>query len=349
MTHPTSRTGREALASLVLALSLVACDDGAATDAGTPADAGGSTDAGGLDAGTPPPDAGPGDHDAGAPTDGGGVRDPLVGIGPVEMVQGGFMFLEGPRWREADGVLLFTDIPASTIRRLMPPSTFDVFRNPSGMANGLATLPDGRLLAAEHENRRVSVTANDGTVTDFAARDAMGRRFNSPNDVAVRSDGNVYFTDPPYGLTGTREIPFNGVFRVDPSGTVSVVWMSSSMAQRPNGIVISPDEATLYVDDTNDAVVRAFDIASDGSVSGERMFATGVTNADGMAIDTAGNLFVSTANGVIVFDYLGSRWGRIAVPQQPANCGFGDADHRTLYITAQTGLYRVRMRIPGMI
>lgn len=336
---------------MLVALLALGCDNGDPdTDAGDgDRDAGARSDAGDGDGDAGPPTDG-GGTDAGSPVDAGPPVDPLDGMGSVEPVQGGFMFLEGPRWREADGVLLFTDIPASTIYRLTPPSTVDSFRAPSGAANGLASLPDGRLLAAEHENRRVSVTDGGGTVTDFAATDAMGRAFNSPNDVAVRSDGNVYFTDPPYGLAGrTREIPFNGVFRVDPTGVVDVVWMSSMMSQRPNGIGLSPDERVLYVADTADALVRRFDVAVDGSTSGEATFVTGTPNADGMAVDTAGNLFVTTANGVMVFAPDGSSWGTIDVPEQPANCGFGDADHRTLYITARTTLYRVRLTIPGTI
>ncbi len=336
--------------ALALCLPLAACDGDGGDDAGR-ADGGDDRDAGppGIDAAVLTDggerDAGQdaGSGDAGLPV------DPLEGIGAVEEVQGGFMFLEGPRWREADGVLLFTDIPARTIYRLTPPSSIDTFRANSDGANGLATLPDGRLLAPEQFGRRVSVTDSAGAVTDFAARDAMGRRFSSPNDAAVRSDGTVYFTDPPYGLMGQpQETPFHGLYRVAPGGSVTAEWMSSRMSQRPNGVVLSPDASVLYLADTADGVVRRFDVASDGSLSGEDMFATGTPGADGMAMDTAGNLYVTTSSGVMVFAPDGVRWGTINVPMQPANCGFGDADHRTLYITARSSLYRVRMMIPGV-
>ncbi|MFK7987630.1 MAG: SMP-30/gluconolactonase/LRE family protein [Sandaracinaceae bacterium] len=329
------------------------CDETTPLDGGPdPVDAGGR-DAGGRDAGV---DAGEGDGgtdagplDAGSPdaaVDAGPPTDPLDGIGTVEQVATDFAFLEGPHWREADGVLLFTDIPRSTIHRLAPPNTVDVFRMPSDAANGLATLPDGRLLAAEHGARRVSVTGSDGTVSAYAAT-FMDDRFNSPNDIAVRSDGTIYFTDPPYGLGGApRELDFNGVFRVSPAETVSVEWMGAT-SSRPNGVSLSPDETVLYVADTAGGEVRAFDVASDGSTSGERVFATDTPGADGMAVDVAGNLFVTTSAGVRVYAPDGALWGTIDIPEAPANCAFGDTDHRTLYVTARTSLYRVRLTIEG--
>ncbi|HJL16974.1 MAG TPA: SMP-30/gluconolactonase/LRE family protein [Sandaracinaceae bacterium LLY-WYZ-13_1] len=337
--------GRAGRLALCLLLGL-GCDGGGDADAGldgsVPAADGGRDDAGGRDAARPQ-DARATDATLG---DAGALPDPLDGAGAVALVRDGFTFLEGPHWRAADGVLLFTDIPESTIHRLAPPDAIDVFRMPSGEANGLATLPDGRLLAAEHANRRVSVTAADGTVSGLATT-FEGGRLNSPNDLAVRSDGTVYFTDPPYGLGGTPpDLDFHGVFRVDPAGALHDEWRGSS-AQRPNGIGLSPDERVLYVADTADGLVRAFDVAADGSTSGERPFATGTPNADGMAVDRDGNLFVTTADGVAVLAPDGSRWGTITVPEVPANCAFGDADRRTLYVTARTGLYAVRLPIPG--
>lgn len=315
---------------LALSLSLLGCGDDAAAE---------DPDLGESDQGAP---------DLGEP-DLGGPTDPLEGIGEVETVQGGFQFIEGPLWRPADGVLLFSDLNANTIFELTPPSTIEPFRMPSANANGLASLPDGRLLSAEHDGRRVSVEDAEGNVTDFAATDAMGRAFNSPNDIAVRSDGTVYFSDPPYGLAGReREIPFNGVFRVAPDGAVSVVWESTMLTQRPNGVSLSPDETVLYVADTVDARVRRFDVAADGTTSGEADFVLGTPGADGMAVDSAGNVFVTTTSGIRVYAPDGTLWGTIDVPERPANCAFGDEDLQTLYITAQTTLYRVRMVVPGI-
>lgn len=305
---------------------------------------GGDADVGGddwiclcaLDAG---PDAEPGFD---APPGGG---DPLTGIAQVELVMGGFQFLEGPTWRAADGVLLFSDIPANAIYRLTPPSTIDTFRADSGNANGLASDTDGLLLAAEHGNRRVSRTAAGGQVTSVADT-YQGKRLNSPNDIAVRSDGTLYFTDPPYGIApADQELTFNGLFRVEPNGTLIAEW-EGPLSSRPNGVTLSPDEATLYAADTT-GVVRAYDVAGDGSLSGERTFAPSTPGADGMAIDRDGNLFVTTSAGIRVFAPDGTEWGTISVPEVPANCTFGDPDGRTLYITARQGLYRVRVAIPG--
>lgn len=272
--------------------------------------------------------------------------DPLTGIGTVTPVATSFMFTEGPVWRAADGVLLFSDIPANTIYRLTPPDTIDTFRADSGNSNGLAEDTAGLLLAAEHGNRRVSRTLANGTVVEVAAR-YQGMRLNSPNDIAVRSDGTIYFTDPPYGInSGDRELDFNGVFRVNLGGVLTAEWEGSTTS-RPNGIALSPDESTLYVADTV-GPVRAYDVATDGTLSGERTFSDQVSTGDGICIDVAGNVFVTSSTGVRAFAPDGTDWGTITVPQAPANCAFGGVDARTLYITARSGLYRVSMTIPGL-
>jgi len=277
------------------------------------------------------------------------VIDPLAGIGSVELVDDGYQFVEGPQWIDALGTLLFSDIPADTIYALTEPDPIRVFRMPSGNSNGLAIATDGALLAAEHGNRRVSITQD--VAPDPLAETYQGHRLNSPNDVIARSDGTVYFTDPPYGLASDsdRELDFIGVFRVhaESGGEPVAEWMGPLTA-RPNGIGLSPDESILYVDDTDAGILRAWDVAADGSLSGERTLSSDVPGADGLAIDTAGNLFVSANDGVRVVAPDGTPWGTITVPEQPANCAFGDADHRTLYITARTGLYRVRLAVAGL-
>jgi gluconolactonase len=305
----------------LLALSLIGCgDDGGAG-----------------------PDAAPG-VDAAPGIDADPEINPLDGIGPVTLVQGGFDFVEGPQWVAADGVLLFSDIPANTIYQLEEPDTITVFRTPSGNSNGLALDPDGALLAAEHGNRRVS--RDEVTVVD--AYDGM--RLNSPNDVVASSAGMIYFTDPPYGIADAdRELPFMGVFRVPLAGGVAFAEWEGPLSARPNGIALSPDERTLYVADTADGMLRAWDVeVSGGSLSGERVVTAAVPGADGMAVDGVGNLFVTTSTGVRVFAPDGSMWGEIDVPEQPANCAFGGADRRTLYITARTSLYRVELAAPGL-
>ena len=305
----------------LLALSLIGCgDDGGGT---------GPDAAGGVDA-EPGIDADP-------------TVNPLDDIGAVTLVGGGMQFIEGPQWVAGDGLLLFSDIPADTIYQLAPPSTITEFRMPSGNSNGLALDPDGALLAAEHGGRRIS--RDTVTVVD----DYQGMRLNSPNDVVARSDGTLYFTDPPYGISDAdRELPFMGVFRVPDGATAPVAEWEGPLAARPNGIALSPDESILYVADTADGMLRAWDVATDGSLSNQRVVTADVPGADGMAVDDVGNLFVTTSAGVRVFAPDGTLWGTITVPEQPANCAFGGADRRTLYMTARTSLYRVELAAPGL-
>jgi len=278
-----------------------------------------------------------------------GAFDPLEGIGMVELVADGFVFTEGPTWRSAEQRLLFSDIPANTIYQLTPPDDVVVFRADSGEANGLDSDIDGLLLAAEHANRRVSRTLANGTVVTVAS-EYLGDPLNSPNDIAVRSDGTIYFTDPPYGINPATQqvLEFNGVFRVAPNGDLSAEW-EGAKSTRPNGLVLSPDESVLYVADST-AGVMVFDVNADGSLSNERAFIETLPIADGMAIDAAGNLFVTTSTGVQVFDRAGEPWGTIVVPdgRAPANCAFGGEDARTLYITARQALYEVRLMRPGL-
>ena len=287
----------------------------------------------------------------GAGGDGGTVArfDPLEGIGTVELVADGFEFTEGPTWRTAEQTLLFSDIPGNTIFELTPPDSIEVFRPSSGNANGLDSDVDGLLLAAEHGNRRVSRTLSDGTIVDVAS-EYLGDPLNSPNDIAVRSDGTIYFTDPPYGIDPDTEqvLEFNGVFRVDPAGELTTEW-EGAKSTRPNGLVLSPDERVLYVADTVTGIVMVFDVDPDGSLSGQRTLVD-VLIPDGMAVDTGGNLFVAALGGVAVYDPEGNPWGTIQIPgsRLPANCAFGGDDARTLYITAQDALYEVSLVHPGL-
>jgi len=275
--------------------------------------------------------------------------DPLQGIGTVELVADGYVFTEGPTWRSAEQRLVFSDIPANTIYQLTPPDEVTVLRADSGLSNGLDSDIDELLLAAEHGNRRVSRTLANGTVVTVAS-EYLGEPLNSPNDLAVRSDGTIYFTDPPYGINPATEqvLEFNGVFRVAPNGDLTAEW-EGAKSTRPNGLVLSPDESVLYVADTT-AGVMVFDVNPDGSLTNERAFIEAVPNADGMAMDTGGNLFVTTSTGVQVFDPEGELWGTIEVPdgRVPANCAFGGADARTLYITARQAVYRVLLANPGL-
>lgn len=259
--------------------------------------------------------------------------------GPVEMVGEGFKFTEGPVYLPGDG-FVFSDIPADAIYR---PGK-QAYRAPSGNSNGLALDLEGRLLACEHGNRRVTRTEKDGSITVLA--DAyLGRKLNSPNDLVVRSDGAVFFTDPPYGVKdGDRELDFCGVYVIQPDGALDLL---SVYFNRPNGIGLSPDEKTLYVADSGDKFLQAFDVAEDGRLSNSRLFCR--ADPDGMAVDVEGRVWVTDGPGVSVFAPDGALVQRIAVPQPPANCTFGGEDRRTLFITARTGVYQVLTTTQGLL
>ncbi|MFN2427745.1 MAG: SMP-30/gluconolactonase/LRE family protein, partial [Candidatus Binatia bacterium] len=273
-----------------------------------------------------------------------------------------FEFTEGPRWRPDDGVLLFTDINLETIYQLTPPGTVAEFRTGSNAANGLANDINGDLLACEHATRRVSRTDSMSAITTVTG-DFSGDQYHSPNDLAVRSDGTIYFTDPQYGMGDhgqPAELGFNGLFRVAPGGAVTAEWMGG-LGAGPNGLVLSPDEDVLYMSDTSTGQVLAWDVNPDGSLTGESTFASGLTTPDGMCMDSLGNLFVSqwgasaAAGSIEVYDADGQAWGSIPVGHSPTNCGFGAADARTLYITAHEGfmsnqaaLYALDVPLPGL-
>ncbi len=266
----------------------------------------------------------------------------------MQELASGFKFTEGPVWHPA-GYLLFSDIPASIIYRWEPGKPAIPWRNPSGNSNGLTFDRQGRLIACEHGNRRVSRTQVDGSVVAVATH-YQGKRLNSPNDVVVRSDGSIFFTDPPYGIKPEqKELPFHGVYRIAPDGSLHLLVDDFD---RPNGLAFSPDEKTLYVDDTTRRQIRAFDVAPDGSLSNGRIFAQMVSEMqggpDGMKIDVQGNIYCTGPGGIWVYRPSGELVGIIAGPQLPANLAFGGPDRKTLYITARTSLYMLRTRVAGM-
>lgn len=275
------------------------------------------------------------------------IKDPAAA---VEKLAGGFRFTEGPVW-DARGFLLFSDIPADTLFRWTPGGKAEVFRQPSGHANGNTLDRQGRLVTCEHD-RRVSRTENDGIVVTLADR-FEGKRLNSPNDLVVKSDGSIYFTDPPYGLPNQqegKELDFNGVFRISPRG--EVVLLVRDFA-RPNGLTFSPDEKKLYVNDSQKGHIRVFDVQADGLLSGDRVFAElkapgkkGVP--DGMKVDRTGNVYCTGPEGVWIFAPTGALLGKIIPPEVPANIAWGGSDYKTLYLTAQKGLYQVRLKVAGV-
>lgn len=274
-------------------------------------------------------------------------------------LQGGFSFLEGPVWIAAAGHLLVSDLGAatgtqqvqpSTIRRLAPPAPATTFVAAAG-SNGLALSPDGQqIIAATHDNRGVSAfRLSDGARTVIAA-DYQGRAFNSPNDVAVRADGVVYFTDPDF-QRGRRPDAMRGrtgVFRVA-GGQVTLV---DDTLREPNGIALSPDGRTLYVGAFSENRIYAYAVRADGS-TGERRVLASIAGPDGVTVDCAGNLYwVSHTEGrVHVFSPAGGELGTISAGRQATNAAFGGPDRRTLYITSGStgdyGLYSIPLAVPG--
>jgi gluconolactonase len=278
----------------------------------------------------------------------------IVASGDPEKIAGGFVFTEGPVWHP-EGFLLFSDIPAAKIYKWLPDGTLSVWRDNSGNSNGLTFDREGGLVACEHGNRRVSRTLADGKVVAIAEL-YNGKRLNRPNDVVVKSDGTVYFSDPPYGKnpgepTNPADIeqPCNGVYRVRTNGVLELV---ADDFERPNGLAFSPDESILYIDDSARRHVRAFDVLPDGTLANSRIVADldhpQPGSPDGMKIDVQGNLYVAGATGVWVFTPEGEHLGVIVTPERPANLAWGDADRQTLYVTARTSLFRFRTHIPGI-
>ncbi|MEJ7602183.1 MAG: SMP-30/gluconolactonase/LRE family protein [Kofleriaceae bacterium] len=278
-----------------------------------------------------------------AAPDTGPAVSPLDGIGAVELVDGGYMFTEGPAWR--GDLLFFTDIPANTIFQYTPGGAAPtIARVPSNNANGLAFDAGDQMFAAEHGSRTVT-RMTGGNLTTIAS-ELDGKQLNSPNDVVVADDGTVYFTDPPFGIDeADRELDFMGVFRI--SGTTLTAEHRGALTERPNGIGLSPDGTRLYVADSADGKLYRFPITG-GALGPREVHAQTAGGADGLAIDEAGNIFVATVSGIEVFAPDGTRWGLVAVPERPSNCAFGDADHKRLYITAQTSVYRVAIAHPGL-
>ncbi len=215
----------------------------------------------------------------------------------------------------------------------------------------------GRLIACEC-TRRVSRTEKDGTIAALADR-YEGKRLNSPNDIVVRSDGSIYFTDPPYGLSpqyqpdnkpGVRELDFQGIYRISPKGELALL---DKLMYRPNGLAFSPDEKLLYVADSERNLIRVFDVRKDGSLANGRLFATLKEEGqrggpDGMKVDVKGNIYCTGPGGVWVFSPDATVVAKIRTPEVAANVAFGGKDYKTLYITAQTGLYKIPVKIKGI-
>jgi len=262
----------------------------------------------------------------------------------VERFLTGYKFTEGPAWTRK-GTLIFSDISGNQLIEVTGDQP-KVFRDPSGYVNGNTIGVDGLLYTAGHGSRNVTRTNADGTVTVIADK-FNGNRFNSPNDLAFRKNGDLYFTDPAYGRgDGKDELGFTGVFRLAKDGKLDCLARDF---KTPNGIVFSPDEKVCYVADTERQEVRAFDVSPDGSFANGRVFTDHMPgNPDGMRVDVKGNLYVAAGPAVVVYDPKGALLGSIPVPEVTTNVGWGDKDAKMLYITAQKSIYRIKCRIKGV-
>jgi alcohol dehydrogenase (cytochrome c) len=261
----------------------------------------------------------------------------------VEKVAGDFGFTEGPVWK--DGALIFSDIPNSKILKLTAPDQTEVYRTATNAANGNSMDTQGRLYTCERDTHRVVRTEKDGSLTVIAS-EWEGKRLNSPNDVVVRKDGQVYFSDPlSAALKDIQQLDFNGVYHVTPQGKISLVTKMT----RPNGVAISPDGRTLYVSDTQERKILAFDLDAEGNSTKERVLISDMDGGpDGLRISASGNLYIA-ARGIAVYTPSGRFIRMIEFPETPANCAFGDADLRTLYVTARTSIYKVRISDEGSL
>lgn len=275
----------------------------------------------------------------------------------------GFGFTEGPLWHP-DGYWLFVDIRASLVYRMTADGQTSVYRDNSGGSNGLTFDLAGNLILCEGDNRQVARRNADGSYTAIATH-VGGQRINRPNDVVGRSDGSLYFTDPNGRLTAEeRELDFSGVHRISLTGAHTIATRDT---EYPNGIAFSPDESVLYVAITRrnegciaekergevceGQFIRAFDVAGDGSLSNNRVFATMFSAEDGvpdgMKVDAEGRVYCTGPGGCWVFDAAGSLLGLIRLPEIPANCAWGGDDRRTMLFTARTSVYSLRMTTPG--
>lgn len=264
---------------------------------------------------------------------------------------GDLVFTEGPTWVAKGGYLVWSDVRGDRMMRWSEAEGVSVYRAPSNNANGNAVDGEGRLVTCEHSGRRVCREEADGTVVTVV--DSYGgKKLNSPNDVVVKSDGSIWFTDPHYGIRDlgpeAKEQPENYVFRVDPSSNEAEVVANGF--EMPNGLAFSPDESVLYVADSGNppAHIRAFDVAGGRRLTNDRVFAEvspGVP--DGFRVDAEGRVFTSAEDGIQVFDEAGRLLGKILCPESPSNCAFGGEDGAVLFITARTSVYRIELATSG--
>ena len=274
---------------------------------------------------------------------------------PVRRICSGFEFTEGPIWHPAGHYLLFSDMPGDVRRRWDEAGGVREVARPANKCNGMTYDADLNLILCEHATSSLVRLSPDGR-REILASHFEGKELNSPNDVCVRSDGSIYFTDPwfgrmpVFGVERPRELGWQGVFRVSPAGALSLV-LDRRLFDQPNGLCFSPDESLLYVNDTTRALIRVFNVASDGSLSHGRLFAQGIRSSreagvpDGMKCDEKGNVWVTAPGGIRVYSPRGAQLGTVRIPEMPANLHWGGAGWRTLFVCATTSVYGVETKL----
>lgn len=282
----------------------------------------------------------------------------VLGNAPVKQLATGFDWVEGPVWFGDANCLLFSDIPNNRIMRWSPDTGISTYRGPSNFANGHTRDLEGRLISCEHGTRQVSRTEHDGTIT-VIANSFEGKRLNSPNDVVVKSDGSIWFTDPHYGIMtnyeghkSEQELPCN-LYRVDPHTSAISVMVSDGNC--PNGLAFSPDETRLYMADTGRMFsddpqhIRAFEVDTSGALSGGDIFHVIEPGcSDGFRVDADGNIWSSAADGVHCIAPEGHLLGKILVPELVSNVCFGGRAKQQLFITATTSVYVISLNRQGV-
>ena len=274
---------------------------------------------------------------------------------PVRQIGSGFEFTEGPIWHPTEHYLLFSDMPGDVRRRWDEAGGVREVMRPSNKCNGMTYDADLNLIICEHATSSLVRLSPDGR-REVLASHFEGKELNSPNDVCVRSDGTIYFTDPwfgrmsVYGVERPRELGWQGVFRVSPDGELHLA-VGKRQFDQPNGLCFSPDESRLYVNDTTRALIRVFDVAPDGSLSHGRLFAQGIQSSreagapDGMKCDAEGNVWVTAPGGIRVCSPDGAQLGTVRIPEMAANLHWGGAEWRTLFVCATTSVYAVETKV----
>ena len=273
----------------------------------------------------------------------------------LAVVGSGFEFTEGPVWDHNNQSLIFSDMPGNKMRKWTEAGGVESYRNPSNMANGNAYDSSGRLVTCEHATSRVTRTENNGEITVLASH-YEGKELNSPNDIIVSKKGAIYFTDPTfgrmeyYGVLRECEMEVRGVYMIDDSGNLTLLVEDFD---QPNGLCFSDDESKLFVNDSMKSHIRVFDVNSDGTLSGGAVWAIlesdGEGVPDGMKIDMDGNMYCCGPGGIHILDSNGTSLGVIGIPEAAANFTWGESDMKSLFITASSSLYKIRVKIPGRL